>query len=132
MKKKKQKDDRQRRFIREYLKSYNATQAAKTAGYSEKTAYSQGARLLKNVEIQRAIEAQEHNLENKIGITKERILKELALIGFSSIDEHLEVDAGGTVRAKSFDEMPIAAVRCIKKIKQSGQSREQRTSRLKM
>jgi phage terminase small subunit len=59
MKKKKQKDDRQRRFIREYLKSYNATQAAKMAGYSEKTAYSQGVRLLKNVEIQKVKEAQE-------------------------------------------------------------------------
>lgn len=38
-------------FCREYLVDLNATQAAIRAGYSEKTAYSQGQRLLKNVEV---------------------------------------------------------------------------------
>ena len=39
-------------FAEHYAASGNATEAAKAAGYSEKTAYSQGARLLKNVEVQ--------------------------------------------------------------------------------
>jgi phage terminase small subunit len=38
-------------FVEAYLQSFNATQAAKAAGYSEKTAYSIGQRLLKNVEV---------------------------------------------------------------------------------
>ncbi|MFC1540936.1 terminase small subunit [Candidatus Latescibacterota bacterium] len=42
---------RQERFIEEYLKDLNATQAAIRAGYSEKTARSQGNRLLTNVDI---------------------------------------------------------------------------------
>jgi phage terminase small subunit len=46
---------RQRIFIDEYLKSGNATKSALAAGYSPKTAYSHGARLLKNVEIAEAI-----------------------------------------------------------------------------
>ena len=37
----------------------NATAAALAAGYSPKTAYSQGQRLLKNVEVQDAIKARE-------------------------------------------------------------------------
>jgi len=37
----------------------NATLAAKIAEYSDKTAYSQGQRLLKNVEIRKAIEERE-------------------------------------------------------------------------
>lgn len=37
----------------------NATAAALAAGYSPKTAYSQGQRLLKNVEVQAAIKARE-------------------------------------------------------------------------
>lgn len=41
----------QERFAIEYASSGNATQAAKNAGYSEATAYSQGQRLLKNVEV---------------------------------------------------------------------------------
>ena len=47
----------QRLFVVEYLKDMNATQAAIRAGYSEKTAASQGQRLLKNVEIRRQIDA---------------------------------------------------------------------------
>ena len=47
----------QRAFADEYLKDFNATQAAIRAGYSEKTAYAQGHRLLKNAEIAEHIEA---------------------------------------------------------------------------
>ena len=39
------------RFIEEYIVDCNATQAAVRAGYSEKTAGSQGSRLMKNVYI---------------------------------------------------------------------------------
>lgn len=45
------KNEKRRRFCAEYLVDLNATQAAIRAGYSEKTAYSQGQRLLKNAEI---------------------------------------------------------------------------------
>ena len=42
-------------FVNEYLKCWNASAAARSAGYSEKTAYSSGQRLLKDVEISAAI-----------------------------------------------------------------------------
>ena len=42
---------KQQIFIDEYLKTYNATQAALVAGYSEKTAYSQGWENLRKPEI---------------------------------------------------------------------------------
>ena len=45
---------RQERFVLEWLRDMNATKAAIRAGYSERTAYSIGQRLLKNVEIQTA------------------------------------------------------------------------------
>lgn len=48
-------NNKQALFIEEYLRTFNATQAALTAGYSSKTAYSHGARLLKDVEIAEAI-----------------------------------------------------------------------------
>ena len=47
---------KQERFAREYLLDLNATQAAIRAGYSPKTAYSMGQRLLKNVEVQKAVQ----------------------------------------------------------------------------
>ena len=43
---------KQAKFISEYTKDFNATQVAIRAGYSPKTAYSIGQRLLKNVEVQ--------------------------------------------------------------------------------
>ena len=46
---------KQRLFVDEYIIDFNATQAAIRAGYSEKTAYSIGANLLKKVEIENAI-----------------------------------------------------------------------------
>lgn len=45
-------NDKQRLFCIEYMKDLNATQAAIRAGYSEKTAGSQGFALLKKLEIQ--------------------------------------------------------------------------------
>lgn len=46
---------KQQVFVDEYLKTWNAAEAARRAGYSEKTAYSSGPRLLRNVEISAAI-----------------------------------------------------------------------------
>ena len=47
---------RQRRFCEEYAQNPNATQSALQAGFSSKTAYSIGQRLLKNVEIEEYIQ----------------------------------------------------------------------------
>jgi phage terminase small subunit len=49
--------NKQQVFIEYYLQHWNATQAALRAGYSEKTAYSTGQRLLKDVEVAAAIQA---------------------------------------------------------------------------
>lgn len=49
--------DKQAAFIREYLRDYNATQAAIRAGYSAKTAYSIGQENLKKPEIYSVIDA---------------------------------------------------------------------------
>lgn len=45
-------NEKQELFAREYIKDLNATQAAIRAGYSEKTAKSQGQRLLTHVDVQ--------------------------------------------------------------------------------
>jgi phage terminase small subunit len=67
---------KQRLFVEAYLAKPNATEAARRAGYSEKTAYSQGQRLLKNVEIQKMVEGR----IEEAGMTADEILNELAEI----------------------------------------------------
>ena len=64
---------RQELFIQEYIKTVNATHSAIAAGYSKKTAYSIGQRLLKNVEVEKAIDKLSKNIAiNNIMTAKER------------------------------------------------------------
>ena len=49
-------NEKQKAFCEHYASCMNATEAAKRAGYSQKTAYSHGQRLLKNAEIKKYIE----------------------------------------------------------------------------
>lgn len=73
---------KQQRFIIEYAKHGNATQAAKDAGYSEKTAYAQGARLLKHVEISSQIALKMGKTMEKSGLTLERLDREIERLAF--------------------------------------------------
>lgn len=76
---------RQRRFVDEYLIDLNATQAAIRAGYSKKTARQIGERLLSNIDIQAEITKKQRKRSDRTEITQDRVLKELARIGFSDI-----------------------------------------------
>jgi phage terminase small subunit len=73
---------KQEQFVAEYLIDLNATQAAIRAGYSEKTAGSQGFDLLKKPEIQAAIAAAQQKRAERTEITQDRVLQELARIAF--------------------------------------------------
>lgn len=79
---------RQKRFVAEYLKNPNATKAAQRAGYSKKTAYSIGQKLLKKVEIKAAVDAGHARVAGKLEISAERVLAELALMGFSNAQDY--------------------------------------------
>lgn len=73
---------KQEAFVNEYLVDLNATKAAMRAGYSAKTAASQGERLLRNVEINSALERAKKAREQRTQITQDRVLQELARIAF--------------------------------------------------
>lgn len=73
---------KQQLFVREYLVDLNATQAAQRCGYSEKTAYAQGCRLLKDAEVAAAIQAAMDKRAAKTEITAERVLQEIARLAF--------------------------------------------------
>src|SRR5205809_3612902 len=76
---------RQRLFVDHYLVHVNATQAAIGAGYSRKTADSQGQRLLKNVEVAEAIEAAMRARAGRTEVNADRVVLELARIAFSDV-----------------------------------------------
>jgi phage terminase small subunit len=74
--------NKRRAFVVQYLKDFNATQAAIRAGYSPKTAYSIGQRLLNFVEVAEAI---------KIGIAEHSMGADEVLLRLA---EHARGDMG--------------------------------------
>jgi len=66
---------KQQLFVEEYLVDLNATQAAIRAGYSEKTANEQGARLLANVSVQAAIKIAMDKRSERTEITQDMVLR---------------------------------------------------------
>lgn len=67
---------RQARFVSEYLKDQNATQAAIRAGYSPGTAKQQGSRLLTNADVAKAVNQKLRRVAAKAEITVESLARE--------------------------------------------------------
>lgn len=78
---------KQAAFVEQYLIDLNATQAAIRAGYSARTANEQGARLLANVSVAQAVAEAKADRSAKLGLTAERVLEELAAIGFARLGD---------------------------------------------
>lgn len=64
----------QAKFTTEYLIDLNATQAAIRAGYSKKTAKAQGSRLLTVVDVQRAVQEQMKDRQERTQIDADYVL----------------------------------------------------------
>jgi len=85
---------RQTAFVKEYVVDHNATQAATRAGYSKKTAKSQGQRLLTNVDIAKAIRRLDAETSTRLEITHELVLE-----GLHGIATDPDTTASARVRA---------------------------------
>jgi phage terminase small subunit len=94
---------KQQRFVEEYLVDLNATQAAIRAGYSEKTAYSIGQENLNKPEIAAAVEQHMAKRSERTDITADKVLKELAKIGFADIRRAIRWYSNATVAAVDQD-----------------------------
>ena len=112
-------------FVQAYIANgNNATQAAITAGYSARTAYSQGQRMLKHVEISGQLADSARKLAESTGLNSERILQEVARIAYA--DPRRFYRPNGTVKPMiEWDDDMGAAVAAIE-VDQKGQ-----TTRLK-
>ncbi len=101
--------EKQKRFCLEYLIDANATQAAIRAGYSKKTAYSQGERLLKNVEVQNYIQEQMKELESNTIASAEEVIKYLTSVLRGESQSEIVVvegDGDGSSSAKKIQKAP--------------------------
>lgn len=85
---------RQKAFCEFYVVCGNATEAAKKAGYSERTARSIGQRLLTNVDIQKYIQELLDKLEEKRMASAEEVLKFLTASMRGEVEEEVVVVEG--------------------------------------
>ena len=86
---------RQQRFVEEFLVDLNATRAAIRAGYSERTAQPQGARLLSKVMVQEAVAAGMEKRSQRVEITQDSVLFEMAYSGYSNMQNYIRKDELG-------------------------------------
>ncbi len=85
---------KQKLFVKEYLVDLNATRAAIAAGYSVNGADVAGSRLLGNVRVKAEIEQSLAKTCAKLDITVEKVLGELAKLGFSNMLDYIRVQDG--------------------------------------
>lgn len=69
-------------FAENYLCTFNATDAARKAGYSEATARQEGYENLTKPYIQDYINQKTSAIFDKLEITQERVIRELAKVTF--------------------------------------------------
>lgn len=103
---------KQKIFCEEYLIDLNATQAAIRAGYSPDTAYSIGQENLKKPEIKNKIEKDIAKRSRRTGINQDRVVRELAKIGFANIADIVNFETGEIKPSATEDDLS-----CIQSIK---------------
>lgn len=102
--------DRRKAFVAAYLTNgRNATQAAITAGYSEKTAASQASRLLTDAKISRQVAVVMEKAQAASGLTVERTLQEVARLAYFDPRKLFNHD-GTMIPIHEMDEDTAAAI----------------------
>ena len=102
--------ERQRRFVDYYIATANASEAARKAGYSERTAGSIGERLLKNVETKAAIDKRLKEIESARTATTQEALEHLTAVMRGEVKETLITPGGKefTVPVREADRLRAA------------------------
>lgn len=87
-------NERKEKFALEWVVENNATQAAIRAGYSKRTAYSIGQRLLKDVEVRKLIDKRLATLESARVADAKEVLQYLTAVMRGEKDEEVVVTEG--------------------------------------
>lgn len=101
--------EKQELFCQRYLIDFNATKAAKDAGYSEETAYAIGWENLRKPEIQERIQQIRAEMGKSFNITRERIAQEYARLAFFDIKKVYNED-GELLPITDLDDDTAAAI----------------------
>ena len=96
---------RQIRFVQEFMKSNNVTQAAIRAGYSKKTASVQGSRLLTNVKVAEYVDAINERLESDKIADIQEVMEYLTSVMRGEAKDQFNLDASLSERTRAASEL---------------------------
>ncbi len=87
---------KQKLFVAEYLTDLNATRAAIAAGYGPAVTVAAvaGSKLLRNGKVVAEIAKVQQKRLGKLEITAEKVLQELALMGFANMIDYMTIEDG--------------------------------------
>ena len=102
---KKQLTQRQIRFVQEFMKSNNVTQAAIRSGYSKKTASVQGSRLLTNVKVAEYVDAINERLESDKIADIQEVMEYLTSVMRGEAKDQFDLDASLSERTRAASEL---------------------------
>lgn len=98
-------NQRQARFVQEYMKTNNITQSAIKAGYSPKTAHVQGCNLLKNIKIVNYIDAINERLESEKIADIQEVMEYLTSVMRGEKKDQFDIDASLSDRTRAAGEL---------------------------
>lgn len=106
--------DKESRFVEEYLVDCNAAKAARKAGYSGRSAKEIGYENLTKPHLAAAIRAGLDMIAARCEVSAEKVMRELASIGFSNIS-YFEIDDEGYLTLT--EGAPAEAIKAIQNVK---------------
>ena len=102
---KKQLTQRQIRYVQDFMKSNNVTQAAIRSGYSKKTASVQGSRLLTNVKVAEYVDAINERLESDKIADIQEVMEYLTSVMRGDTKDQFDLDASLSERTRAASEL---------------------------
>lgn len=103
---------KQKRFVEEYLIDLNATQAAIRAGYSPSSAADIGSENLRKPDIRSSIDKKMAERSKRTGVNADRVLMELAKIGFVNATNVIDIKNGTLKEGVTLED--TAAIQSVK------------------
>lgn len=111
---------RQKRFLKYYIEDpTNATEAARKAGYSPKSANSMAHQLLHNPLLLPHLEKIAEENEYDYGLEAQDILQKLNAIAELNIFDFIEINSGRSITVRSLDDIPHEYGQFVRTIKEN-------------
>jgi phage terminase small subunit len=107
--------EKHRLFLNEYLKDLNGKQAAIRAGYSVKSAKVTASRMLTNDNLRSELSKRLKEIYDNYKNDQEKIIRELAVVGFSRITDYMTILKEG-MTIKDSDEIPEELIGALSEI----------------